>query len=135
MYNNHPSNAEAEQAATQAHGFVAAMIICVLFSMFFTAIYFFRVFEQAEVSLKNRINPNYASPASLVRLDNIGYVRAEAIVGYRQQQSGFYQDGVVFKRAGDLQKIKGIGPKTVETIEGWLDFEPAESSRIGFKSE
>ncbi len=76
-----------------------------------------------EIELESRINPNNASAASLVRLSDIGMLRAGAIVAYRQK---FYEaDGKnrAFQDINDLQKVKGIGPKTVQNISEWLTFE------------
>ena len=67
-----------------------------------------------------RINPNTASMASLVRLPGIGKARAMDIIHYRQNQK---PDGPVFLLAHDLQAIRGIGPKTAAALEPWLTFE------------
>ena len=76
--------------------------------------------ESNEVKLETRINPNTASAASLVRLPGIGLSRAEAITAYRKK---FSESGDVFQSADDLQKVAGIGPKTVQNIKPWLKFE------------
>lgn len=67
-----------------------------------------------------RINPNTASMASLVRLPGIGRARALDIIHFRQTQAS---DGAVFMNADDLQAIRGIGPKTAEKLSPWLEFE------------
>lgn len=72
-----------------------------------------------------RINPNTASMASLVRLPNIGKARAMDIIHFRENSGGEEQ---AFKTAGDLEAIKGIGPKTVENLSPWLVFK--EEPRI-----
>ena len=66
-----------------------------------------------------RINPNTASMASLVRLPGIGKARAFDIIHYRQTQG---QDESVFQSAHDLEAIRGIGPKTAAKLEPWLVF-------------
>lgn len=71
----------------------------------------------AAEQLESGVNPNIAGMDSLVRLPGIGPSRAGAIIDYRNQV-----DGVAFENAGDLQKIKGIGPKTVEKIGDYLYF-------------
>jgi hypothetical protein len=71
-----------------------------------------------------RINPNTASMASLVRLPGIGKARALDIIHYRQSQK---QRGPVFLSANDLQAIRGIGPKTAAKLEPWLVFDESEA--------
>jgi DNA uptake protein ComE-like DNA-binding protein len=67
-----------------------------------------------------RINPNTASMASLVRLPGVGKARAMDIIHYRQKQDS---NGLVFHSARDMENIHGIGPKTVAALEPWLIFE------------
>jgi competence ComEA-like helix-hairpin-helix protein len=73
--------------------------------------------------LEHRINPNDATPASLMRLPGVGLSRAQAIVTYRQQfrQSG--KGDLAFQDCNDLDKVKGIGPATVRDMCEWLKFE------------
>lgn len=71
-------------------------------------------------ALPQRINPNTASMASLVRLPGIGKARAMDIIHYRRSQN---PNGPVFLSAHDLESIRGIGPKTAATLEPWLIFE------------
>ena len=73
-----------------------------------------------------RINPNTASVASLVRLPGIGKARAMDIIHYRQNQK---PDEPVFQSAQDLESIHGIGPKTTESLEPWLTFETEKTER------
>jgi len=67
-----------------------------------------------------RINPNTASLASLVRLPSIGKARALDIMDCRDHHQ---QDGPAFQSPQDLEQIRGIGPKTVANIAPWLTFE------------
>lgn len=69
--------------------------------------------------LSNRINPNSASWSSLARLPGIGPVRANAIVAYRD---GYGGGKAAFGGSGDLAKVKGIGPRTVEEMAQYLTF-------------
>ena len=75
------------------------------------------------IALSGRLNPNEAPVASLMRLPGIGAVRAAAIVAYREQFSRQDDGRRPFYRCDDLQKIKGIGPKTVEKIRDYLEFD------------
>ena len=63
----------------------------------------------------DRIDPNSATEASLIRLYRIGPARAGSIIQYRNQHGP-----EAFKTAGDLTRIKGIGPATVSTIASEL---------------
>ncbi len=70
-----------------------------------------------------RINPNEAPVASLMRLPQIGAARARAIVAHRERAGTEKGRGPVFKKADDLRQIKGIGPAIVEGLRPWLRFE------------
>ena len=98
---------------------VVSIVLCLMLCGFFAANYFLSNDEPVQAESTGRINPNAADAASLSRLPSIGIVTAEAIVSYREKTS----DGVAFKSSSDLQKVKGIGPKTVENIKEWLVFE------------
>jgi competence ComEA-like helix-hairpin-helix protein len=79
--------------------------------------------ENIEIALESRINPNNAPLGSLVRLPGIGISRAGAIVEYRERFVDKDGGQPVFQSSNDLQKVKGIGPKTVQNISEWLKFE------------
>lgn len=102
-----------------------AFFMCILiFTILASAFYFdSRTGDcgQVEYALANKINPNSASAASLTRLPGIGPSRANSIIQYRRQNRR--QDGIVFQKPDDLQKIKGIGPKTVENVRDFLIFD------------
>ena len=102
---------------------VAAVVLCLMLCGFFAVNYFSNSDESVQFELIDGINPNTADAASLSRLPSIGIVTAEAIVSYREKVNSENQAAVVFKNSGDLQKVKGIGPKTVEKIKRWLIFE------------
>lgn len=78
--------------------------------------------HDARDELLSRVNPNTASVASLARLPGIGLARASAIVAYRTQFRAETGRETAFQRPDDLQRIRGIGPKTVQEIATWLDF-------------
>ena len=71
-----------------------------------------------------RINPNTASMASLVRLPGVG--KAMDIIHYRQGQK---LNERAFDSAQDLESIRGIGPKTAAALEPWLVFETEKTER------
>jgi len=58
-----------------------------------------------------------------MRLPGIGDVRVKAIIAYRENFSKKNSNSGAFRNCDDLQKVKGIGPKTAEDICEWLKFE------------
>ena len=72
--------------------------------------------------MENRINPNQAPVESLTRLAGLGPGRAGAIVAYRENLSRGAKRPA-FRNCDDLQNVRGVGPKTVQTISEWLKFE------------
>lgn len=58
------------------------------------------------------INPNTAAAASLMRLPGIGRVRAMEIIKMRPYES-----------AAQMDRVRGIGPRTVEKIAPYLSFD------------
>jgi len=58
-----------------------------------------------------------------MRLPGIGAVRAASIVAYREQIGQEGDGRRAFRRCDELQKIKGIGPKTVEKIQDYMEFD------------
>jgi len=111
-----------EKEQIEGLAFVIIAAVCVLASTFFAFSYFSRFDKQSEIVLRDKVNPNDAPVASLVRLPGIGPGRAEAIVAYRKK---FVKTTgkQAFEDCDDLQKVKGIGPKTAEGLRKWLRFE------------
>lgn len=72
------------------------------------------------------INPNTAAWWELSLLPEIGESTARQIVQYRldaTHKDDLVVDDPVFGEANDLEKIRGIGPKTVAKIATYLHFE------------
>jgi len=113
---------EARQKTIQSFAFVISVCAAVCFSLGFVS-EFVRSGQSCEIELENRINPNDAPIASLVRLPGIGVSRAGAIVAYRENFGGKDGGNPAFQSSNDLQKVRGIGPKTVQNISEWLKFE------------
>ena len=67
--------------------------------------------------IREKIDPNTASAASLRRLPGIGPARAGAIIEHRRQSR---PDRRAFERAEDLQAVSGIGHGTVKRIRADL---------------
>ena len=115
---------EVRQDKIRAFAFVIAVSVCVLFCLGFAASSLDRFGQSCEIELESRINPNDALLASLVRLPGIGIGRAGAIVAYREDFAKRSSDRrPAFQNCDDLQKVKGIGPKTAQDMSEWLKFE------------
>lgn len=80
-------------------------------------------FGRREIQLEGRINPNDATVESLVRLPGLGIGRAGAIVTYRESFNEKDSKNRSFQDCNDLQKVSGIGTKTVQNIGEWLKFD------------
>jgi len=65
-----------------------------------------------------RIDPNRATAADLTRLPGIGPALAGRIVADRGQNG-------LFRSPEALLRVRGIGPKTLERIRGFLSFPDA----------
>ncbi|NDI33769.1 helix-hairpin-helix domain-containing protein [Chengkuizengella sediminis] len=62
-----------------------------------------------------KINVNQASVQQLMILPNIGEVKAQAIVDYREEHGRFLT-------RNELMNVKGIGEKTLEKLNGLITF-------------
>jgi competence ComEA-like helix-hairpin-helix protein len=117
--------AETGQYRIQSFAFIlsvcAAFALCCIFIP--NLIRFGSAGNRDQIQLDNRINPNIATAASMTRLPGIGTAKAEAIVTYRKNFFGTYGEVSAFQNLSDLQKVKGIGPKTAQNVSEWLKFE------------
>ena len=113
---------ETGQKRIQSFAFVISVCVAVCFSLGFVS-EFVGGGQACKIELESRINPNDASIASLLRLPGVGVGRAGAIVAYRENFSGKDGESPAFRGCNDLQKVRGIGPKTVQKISEWLKFE------------
>jgi competence ComEA-like helix-hairpin-helix protein len=79
--------------------------------------------------LADKLNPNTATAAELTNVPELGRVRAQAIVTYRQTMLTAHPDQPAFSTVEDLRNVKGIGPATLEKLRPFMDFDsaPAES--------
>ena len=82
-----------------------------------------RTGTQQAIILDESINPNTAPLASLLRLPGVGPLRAQAIVAYRQAHVVGHAKQTAFKCLNDLERIKGLGPRTVSALSPWLIFD------------
>lgn len=65
------------------------------------------------VALFGAVDLNKASKEELVAIKGIGDKKAEAIIEYRTKNGNF-------KSIDELEKVKGFGTKSVETLKGEL---------------
>jgi competence ComEA-like helix-hairpin-helix protein len=116
---------QAMQNRIQSFAFVISVCLAVCFSFVFVSNLGLDElpFDRCDIELEGRINPNDAPIESLIRLPGLGIGRAGAIVAYRENINGKKATSPAFQNRDDLQKIKGIGPKTVQNISEWLKFD------------
>lgn len=121
----HYRMAEDKQNKIQSFAFIISIFLAICFSCVFISTFAGSVNDTAgrKIDLDEKINPNNAPIASLVRLPGIGISRAKAIVNYRENFRKQYANASAFGNCEDLQKVKGIGPKTIQNISSWLKFE------------
>ena len=112
----------AGQNRIQSFAFVISVCLAVCCSFGFIS-NLERDLGQCEIELEGRINPNDAPIESLIRLPGLGIGRAGAIVAYRKYFNENKDSSPAFQNCDDLQKVKGVGPKTVQNIGGLLKFD------------
>lgn len=126
-----PAGRDATLRAAQSVAFLVAVGVCLTLSLGFAAGALQRSQSTATVPLQERVNPNEAPVASLMRLPQIGAARARAIVTHRGPADSPAGRPPAFKTADDLQQIKGIGPAIVEGLRPWLQFDDPASDANG----
>ncbi len=114
---------EDKQKRIESFGFLILIFVCILFCGYFAASAFLESQKSFNAELDGRINPNYAPVESLMRLAGVGRAKAEAIAAYRGNVRAEGKGQLVFQGLDDLQKVKGIGPKTAANMSKWLKFE------------
>jgi competence ComEA-like helix-hairpin-helix protein len=119
---NSPVRQEAAPAADRSLGFGVAVCLCAAAAIVLVAGVLGRANKGSLPSRHERINPNTASASSLIRLPGIGWSKARAIVAYRQGVLATTGTSIAFRRPDDLMQVRGVGPKIVEAINEWLDF-------------
>jgi competence ComEA-like helix-hairpin-helix protein len=112
------------QNRIQSFAFVISACAAFCFACYFKPHFFNTNSAQGTESaqLNNQVNPNTASVESLIRLPDIGFSRAEAIIQYRNAYTEKNSNRQAFETYEDLQNIKGIGPKTTQNIKELLKF-------------
>ncbi len=121
MTPDHSNASEGEsRRLLQSIGLVVCSCLSVVLAMCFVVMVLVRN-EARGAYTHEKLNPNTAPVGSLIRLPGIGLTRARAIAAYRDAVCG-KTGGVAFRRPEDLERIKGIGPKTAQDIADWLEF-------------
>jgi competence protein ComEA len=72
--------------------------------------------------LDDQLDPNTATAADLSALPNLGPAMARRIIEDREQFQKNHPNEASYKKIDDLQRIKGIGPATVENLRPYLRF-------------
>ena len=116
---------DSRQKRIQSFAFVISAFASVCFAYSYThnLISIDSTTRVALPGLENQINPNTATIESLIRLPDVGFSRAEAVIEYRDSYGEDNFNKLAFENFDDLQNIKGIGPKTVQNMSKWLKFQ------------
>jgi len=123
MATNDLTQAEASQKRIQSFAFVIAASVCVILGSCLAVSNLLGPARECNIKLDEMINPNDAPLGSLLRLPGVGIAKAGAIVAYREDFCQKDSTKPAFQTIDDLQKVKGIGPKTVRNMSQWLKFE------------
>ncbi len=125
----HRSGAQDNPArrVAQSLSFLVGTCLCLVLALGFATSAWHKGHADEAPYAGERINPNDAPTASLMRLPGIGLSRARAIAAYRERRTEQAGQGHAFAGPNDLRRIKGIGPGVVEDIQPWLQFDEASS--------
>ena len=111
---------DSRRQFVQSLAFLVGILIGVGLASGFAAAAFPHSARSSVVCSGERINPNDAPLASLIRLPGVGLTRARAIVAYRDRIHAQPGHPSAFTTFDDLQEIKGIGPAIVNGVRPWL---------------
>jgi competence ComEA-like helix-hairpin-helix protein len=114
---------QAREERIQSFAFVIGVLVCVGLCGCLAISSCLRQADEFKIELDGKINPNEAPLPSLVRLPGIGVGRAGAIVAHRERSGREGGEMRAFQNCTDLNKVRGVGPRTVENISEWLKFE------------
>jgi|GEM_PF-1286126 len=75
----------------------------------------------AAFTLPTRVDPNVASWQELARIPHLGEAIAKRIVAWRDEQRS-QNNARPFEKLEDLDRVPGLGPKTIARFRAYLDF-------------
>src|SRR4051812_14761408 len=78
--------------------------------------------------LLDQLDPNTATIFDLSALPNLGPAIARRIIEDREQFQKNHPNEPAYRELDDLQRIKGIGPATVENLKPYLRFPSTQPS-------
>jgi DNA uptake protein ComE-like DNA-binding protein len=116
------SSRRAWLAAERGAFVVIALLVVAMLAIFWTRLGSWRVDPLAPATRPDdayldRVDPNAANWQTLACLPGIGEQRAKAIVAYRSARRS-----PAFTQPDDLMNIRGIGPKTLDSLRPFLVF-------------
>jgi hypothetical protein len=74
--------------------------------------------------LHDHLDPNTATAADLAALPSIGPAMARRILEDREQFQKEHPHQPPYRQLKDLERIKGIGPATLENLRPYVQFPP-----------
>jgi competence ComEA-like helix-hairpin-helix protein len=113
------------QNRIQSFAFVLSVFVGLCFAVYFSSSNM-NIISASTINntkLINQINPNTAEAESLIRLPDVGFSLADAIIDYRNDYKKNNNGRPAFETSEDLQNVKGIGPKTIQNMKDLLKFE------------
>lgn len=108
-------------------GFLIVFAIGLLLASLFACQSFCKTRPCVDTAIDSRINPNFASAASLARLPGVGVSIAGSIVEYRNDFALEGKNRRAFENPQDLDRVYGIGPAKIKSIEKFLTFDKKDN--------
>lgn len=105
------------------------------------AIIAYRLLQSTPIDISNehvrdyplRLDPDVASADALAAIPGLSTRQARGIVAYREHHQEQDNNGRCYQTLADLDRVKWIGPKTLEKIAGYVHF-PAPAAQRGTPS-